>query len=436
LSAVSSERFCTGTHALHGISSRQFTFIYDAKTWIDAQTYCREKYTDLATITDLEDVTILNNLANLSQMLYTQSSYVIVSFCLSAWIGLYDDRTSWRWSYRDGEAEFTSWGSNQPNEYRNFNYCVRMDEYGMWNDLDCENLYKVVCSDVKVFRCRLLSGQDASFVYIDVDMKWTAAQLYCRKHHTDLASARSPAENDGIRKLIPQGQFAWIGLFRSPWMWVDGRKGSLSYWSSNEPNSAKENCAAANFDPGYQGRWEDWLCTRKTAFVCFSVCGEAEAGEKLLDLNNSTLQEELLQQLKQKLIGVFVEADPDNETCRPRGPYLLVLLQAPDAGQKPPSDSDHLQLTTSKYRPIQACRTERLTATSKHLPDFKYRSTSLPADRWQQHGSWLKRHKFSLESKTEENMEFTSAVDPILLTSAKPFSLVTMFRLSTVTRSV
>ncbi|XP_023189744.1 layilin-like [Xiphophorus maculatus] len=89
-------------------------------------------------------------------------------------------------------------------------------------------------------------------------------------------------------------------------MWLDGRKGWLSYWSSNEPNSAKETCAVANFDPGYQRRWEDWDCTRKTAFVCFSdskhVVKLKLVRNSYLDLNDSTLQEELLQQLQQKLI--------------------------------------------------------------------------------------------------------------------------------------
>lgn len=109
-----------------------------------------------------------------------------------------------------------------------------------------------------------------TFVYIDVEMKWSEAQKYCREHHTDLARVRNELENYRISKLIPKEQFAWIGLFRSPWKWVDGRKPSLTHWSSGEPNSAVEDCAVGNFAEGQLGRWVDWRCSLETAFVCFS----------------------------------------------------------------------------------------------------------------------------------------------------------------------
>ncbi|XDV19478.1 hypothetical protein PO909_024943 [Leuciscus waleckii] len=58
------------------------------KTWLDAQTYCREHYTDLATVRSLEDnnqiVSLINNMHQ-------------------PWIGLYRD--SWKWS---DQANFTS----------------------------------------------------------------------------------------------------------------------------------------------------------------------------------------------------------------------------------------------------------------------------------------------------------------------------------------
>ncbi|KAK1897713.1 Dynein regulatory complex subunit 7 [Dissostichus eleginoides] len=62
-------------------AERQYHFVYEAKTMSEAQRYCREKHTDLATVDSMEVVKILNNMAGQ----YNQS----------AWIGLHDDRDTW-----------------------------------------------------------------------------------------------------------------------------------------------------------------------------------------------------------------------------------------------------------------------------------------------------------------------------------------------------
>ncbi|XP_028267898.1 C-type lectin domain family 17, member A-like, partial [Parambassis ranga] len=64
---------------------------------------------------------------------------------------------------------------------------------------------------------------------------WSEAQLYCRAHHTDLASVRNRAENDRI-KSIAQYKTVWIGLHREQWMWVDGTPLLFSQWNPEEPN--------------------------------------------------------------------------------------------------------------------------------------------------------------------------------------------------------
>uniref|UniRef100_A0A3Q3FFT0 C-type lectin domain-containing protein n=1 Tax=Labrus bergylta TaxID=56723 RepID=A0A3Q3FFT0_9LABR len=69
------QRFCTPI--LYAL--REFHYIDLKMNWADAQQYCREKYTDLATIESMAD----NN-----RLKGTEPS--------EAWIGLHDDPLSWK----------------------------------------------------------------------------------------------------------------------------------------------------------------------------------------------------------------------------------------------------------------------------------------------------------------------------------------------------
>ena len=56
--------------------AHQYHFVYERKSWAEARSYCRQQYTDLATIDNMEDVEILTEMANTSQMVYPEYSYV------------------------------------------------------------------------------------------------------------------------------------------------------------------------------------------------------------------------------------------------------------------------------------------------------------------------------------------------------------------------
>lgn len=119
-------------------------------------------------------------------------------------------------------------------------------------------------------KLQLISGSNVRFVSTNVTMTWTQAQNYCRTHYTDLASVRNMTENQKVAKLVPSGSYLWIGLFRDKWKWFDGSNSLFGFWKTSEPDNKnnKEACVAANFNDS--GRWEDFNCDHKRAFICYS----------------------------------------------------------------------------------------------------------------------------------------------------------------------
>ncbi|KAE8277489.1 hypothetical protein D5F01_LYC24568 [Larimichthys crocea] len=135
-----------------------------------------------------------------------------------AWIGLYDDLDSWRWSL-----------SNK--------------------------------------------GSDVTFVLINKTMTWTEAQNYCRTNYTDLASVRNMTENQKIQDLKGTEDKVWIGLFRDSWKWLDGSNSSFSVYNKTSDQTA---------------------------------CVEEDSGQ---DLNDPAVNEQMLEQLRQRLKDHGVNPD-------------------------------------------------------------------------------------------------------------------------------
>ncbi|XP_029299698.1 macrophage mannose receptor 1-like [Cottoperca gobio] len=282
----------SGLCAVSSHAARQYHVISELKTMTEAQSYCREKYTDLASIHNMEDVNTLNN--------------VVKHGKYRAWIGLYDE--SWRWSlsnssfYKPGETEFRSWFSVKPRGYSPS--CASMRPRPVhWQPYACNKKLNPVCMDV--------TGTDVTFSYIDNLMTWTEAQSYCREHHTDLASMRNKKDNKKVHEQKPFLTPVWIGLFRDTWKWSDGSDFSFTHWTQSVENNSKplsESCVVANF--AFSGEWEDESCETKNSFICYKAVSKQEIKvikmrfvkkDSSLDLNDPAVQENMLQQMKKKL---------------------------------------------------------------------------------------------------------------------------------------
>uniref|UniRef100_A0A3Q2NSB1 C-type lectin domain-containing protein n=1 Tax=Fundulus heteroclitus TaxID=8078 RepID=A0A3Q2NSB1_FUNHE len=134
--------FCLGSCSKFPL--RKYYYVEMPSTWFEAQQYCREHYTDLATFENIEDFNRLE----------ATFSY---SF---AWIGLWDDpnswknkmgneSNSWRWS-ATGETSKTgykSWTSGNPDFWAGKEICVNIRYDGRWADVTCGGQRYFICEN-------------------------------------------------------------------------------------------------------------------------------------------------------------------------------------------------------------------------------------------------------------------------------------------------
>ncbi|XP_058236214.1 macrophage mannose receptor 1-like isoform X2 [Hemibagrus wyckioides] len=239
--------FFSGAYIPH-----RYHFVNENKSWSEAQTYCREKYTDLATINNMREMKKLNHT-------------LMKENAKKAWIGLQREGPGkWQWSladqtfYRDGDT-YRNWRSGEPNGGVAYQFCAEMYKNdGKWNDVNCVSLKPFVCYEE--------NNANTKYVVIKETKSWYDAQIYCREKYTDLVSVRNQTENDEIWRMINSSVGGvWIGLFNNSWKWSDQSNSSFRYWSSDKPSGGL-NCAAVS--ESEKRYWSDVKCTEKLPFIC------------------------------------------------------------------------------------------------------------------------------------------------------------------------
>ncbi|CAB1422962.1 unnamed protein product [Pleuronectes platessa] len=161
----------------------QYHFVSDAKTWTEAQSYCREKYTDLATIENTEEMKKLKDTVSAAG----NSSEV--------WIGLYS-HIDWKWSdgFNQSGAEYRKWHWSDPNNNKANQLCVVQTSYATWYDIECHEKSPFVCYNETL--------EDSDFVLVNTAKNWTEAQRHCREHFTDLATVTNHDDFSKIHSMI------------------------------------------------------------------------------------------------------------------------------------------------------------------------------------------------------------------------------------------
>ncbi|ROL29782.1 Macrophage mannose receptor 1 [Anabarilius grahami] len=220
---------------------RQYHFINVRKNWTEAQRYCRENYTDLATVDNMNDMNELNK-----SVIDEGNQYVF--------IGLQKTGVDeWHWSSGD-PVLYQNWGPQQPHGTNE--ECAVMKN-GQWHNLSCSETHHFICNNMST-----------GLVFVNQTMNWREAQSYCRQNHIDLVSVRNQNENQQVQKFINDNHISddvWIGLFRDSWQWSDQSNSLFRYWHPGQPNN-DGNCVILEHDT--LRRWGDAVCYNERPFVC------------------------------------------------------------------------------------------------------------------------------------------------------------------------
>ncbi|MGH0155944.1 UNVERIFIED_CONTAM: hypothetical protein FKN15_058924, partial [Acipenser sinensis] len=213
---------------------RKFLFVKTEMSWSEAQSYCREKHTDLATVRSQEEAEQLLNITG-------------DSLNDAAWIGLYrDDTQNWQWSNSD-DVNYSNWRADL--------FCASVNSQGEWEDR--------VCNEKEAFMCFTeTSNITERYILIEERKTWTEAQQYCREHHTDLVSIKNASENEDLVKKAQVKPF-WIGLFNNPWKWShQGDNFTFHSWyrvnPGYEPNNKEGNEKCSSGNCTFEGTEKTW----------------------------------------------------------------------------------------------------------------------------------------------------------------------------------
>ncbi|XP_060729778.1 macrophage mannose receptor 1-like isoform X2 [Tachysurus vachellii] len=230
------------SNSMAGCQRREYVYIDKKMTWFSAQSYCRENYVDLATVTSDEE----------NQRLVLKAS----SLSFAAWIGLnktVPNGNVWQWS--DGETPNNfMWVKNQPDNYNHEEDCVMIILDG-WNDVKCVTYWPFFC----YWR----------FVLVKEYMTWKEALDYCRTYYTGLASPISENQLSLARTATTgtQNVSIWTGL-----RFVNGRWVSVSSTPLGNLVSLpscpvpRYRCGARNTNTNL---WENRDCDEKLNFLCY-----------------------------------------------------------------------------------------------------------------------------------------------------------------------
>ncbi|XP_019212704.1 macrophage mannose receptor 1-like isoform X2 [Oreochromis niloticus] len=211
-------------------------------TWTQAQNYCRQHHTDLASGLD---------------QIYSEE-FKKLQNSTALWIGLFRD--SWRWS--DGSNfSFRYWDMDSFNDGLDNRTCATtlLERSGRWSSDGCDQRKPFFCYDDKL-------------ILIRENKTWEEALNYCRQKHHNLVSISNPEEQRWVQERAKNAStpFVWLGLRYSCtldfWFWVNDKLVCYERWASG---GRTEDCSmSAAMTTGGQHEWVSQRENETFNFIC------------------------------------------------------------------------------------------------------------------------------------------------------------------------
>ncbi|XP_033935802.1 secretory phospholipase A2 receptor-like [Pseudochaenichthys georgianus] len=221
---------------LGSVVQRYYVYNQEHLNWQEAQSYCRNSNTDLATIKTQTD----------EDSLHLEEYH--------AWIGLYNKRD-----------EELAWSNGESSNYfLPFTHPPQNSSEGCVSVHYSEKKYHVRrCETYYFFFCHHPHGNNLDYELILQSKTWSEALQYCKREFTDLATFRSIEDlNTDVTEQVFQ---VWTGLHRDgeTWRWSTGVS-DFRNWVEDEPGNNGDcvSISSLNKEMATQN------CSDRFPFVC------------------------------------------------------------------------------------------------------------------------------------------------------------------------
>ncbi|PIQ78313.1 MAG: hypothetical protein COV79_05405, partial [Parcubacteria group bacterium CG11_big_fil_rev_8_21_14_0_20_41_14] len=162
----------------------------------------------------------------------------------------------------------TSGTGNAPGEILSVGYDI--PGFNTDDIVQCASALKILCIEDTV----AISDPQMPFL-VETPASWSDARSYCISQGAHLAYISDSAEQEYFKSLSG-GNEAWIGLndlgSEGTFRWEhDNSPPSYFLWAPGQPDNyaGNEDCVGlTNLWPGYEGRWNDNLCTNQQKYMC------------------------------------------------------------------------------------------------------------------------------------------------------------------------
>ncbi|XP_041634936.1 putative C-type lectin domain family 20 member A [Cheilinus undulatus] len=220
----------------------EYHFINESRSWDEAQKYCRENYTDLATVSNRTDLDRLSELEAQTD----------------AWIGLY---RKYHWSSAEVEMKHINtsmWNSDEPNDSGNCVWIKEAQQDHILGDDYCQTEHPFICVNDEV-------------VLVKQNKTWEEALYYCRDHFNDLASITNLHQQRWVQARAKKASTShvWLGLRYTCtldfWFWVSDEVVSYENWALGQK---MDDCDMSGAMEKGGDKWFKKQDDEKFNFIC------------------------------------------------------------------------------------------------------------------------------------------------------------------------